>query len=59
MPMQVEVDFSHLPANADSPQDLYLMSVDQGRCWNEALWPLATEIMDRFCRYWGIEPEWW
>ena len=58
-PIQVEVDFKYLPSVEDDPADLCLMSAEMGCCWNEPLWPLATGIMDHFCRHWGIEPEWW
>jgi hypothetical protein len=58
LPVQIEVRFDHLPADASSANNLFLMSVD-GSCWNQPLWPLATDLMDRLCRHWKVEPEWW
>src|SRR5262245_9766121 len=56
-PLLIEVGFSHLPQEANDPNELFLMSIDMGYCANEMLWTLAVEIMDRFCRHWGIDPE--
>jgi hypothetical protein len=53
-PIPVQVDFQHLPADSNSAQDLFLMSIDAGYpATNGLCWWTAAEIVERLCRHWG------
>jgi hypothetical protein len=59
-PIPVQVDFQHLPAEGDMPEDLFLMSIDAGYpATNGLCWWTAAEIVERLCRHWGHSGERW